>query len=286
MPQTTVLGSGMAGLMAAWAVKNATGQSPLIYTDRIPKRIHPSEVYGVHVLHDNCGLNIPEMVTRNFVVYGNDIQPIESLSAPERLGANAIYAEKLYGDENMTTSVMSAKNEIHGYNYFAAYDLLVNKSFMYHSRPVSVREQFFLELCDEGALVISSIPRYCITPTWVKHNSVEVTVSQHPPIGFEWNTEILKTAEHFIVYNADPDAAWARTSRLVIHRYGDVWNTEYVSAVEAPRRNVSRVRKVVDCDPYDFPDNALLVGRTGRWAKGYLASDAYNDTLSLVHKEF
>lgn len=277
-----VLGSGMTGLLAAKAVHDVTGEVPEIQSDRVPHEIKWGKILGVHVLHDDCGLIVPEMFMTNSVVLptlsSDEPELLAELSGWERKMANATYGQKVYGSRKAVTSLMRMPGVIEGYDYVEAFNILVAMYGVAVKTRRPVNENNMHDLCSTHDLVISSVPRHCITPSWVKHPFSVAFVSQRPPVGFAPAKEL---GDHFVVYNADPGVQWSRTARMKV-RHNEVWTTEYNNVPSFHIPDLKQVEKIMQAEPFGFPENLLTVGRYGQWKPGVLAHDAYWQTVERL----
>jgi hypothetical protein len=282
--KVAILGSGMAGLLAAKAVFDVTGEPADIITNRLPVQIDWSGTNGIHVLHDTCGMNIPEMLVTNLVVLplfeNGEPQLLASLGEWERSMANGTYGQKVYGSRRASTSITRMPGVIEGYEYVTAFNILVNTFGGYAKAYRNITETSMHRISREYDFVVSSIPRHNVTPKWIAHKFSIAYVSQRPPIGFAPNPTMGK---NFVVYNADPTADWSRTS-CVTHGNIEYWSTEYASIPDYPLPDLRKVEKVLKGDNFVFPDNVLPVGRYGKWEAGVLASDAYWETVREVSR--
>ena len=277
-----VLGSGMAGMLATKAVKDFTGELPTVITDRLPRTLSWNEVHGIHVLHDNCGLAVSDMLVTNLVILptvedGGQPELLVELSGWERKMANASYGFKVYGSRRASTSLMRMPGVIEGYDYLQAYNLLVKTCITDKNTVVEkpVTELRFHELVKEYDFIISTIPRHAITPPWVQHPLSVAYVSNRPPVGFIAEPYM---GDHFVVYNTDTTTPWSRTSR-VMHRGVEHWSTEYNSVPHYHIPDLHQVEKVMQGEEFALPTNVLAVGRFGQWSPGVLAHDAYWRTV-------
>jgi hypothetical protein len=286
MMNILVLGSGMAGLLAAKAAEDVTGGVPDIMTDRMPQRLSWAEMMGIHVLHDSCSMNLDDMWVNNLVILPNVEQDgkaelLAEMSSWERKMANASYGQKLYGSRRSSTSLMRMPGVIQGYDYVQAYNLMLDRyqPGMKVAKPID--EDRLHGLTHDYDLVISTIPRHFITPPWVQHPFSSAYVSQRPPIGFAAEKYM---GSNFVVYNTDPGASWSRTARIISGQKTEHWTTEYNSVPKTHIPDLRQVNKVMQCEEFALPKNVLTVGRFGRWEPGVLAHDAYWDVVAEVRR--
>lgn len=274
MNKFVIIGSGMAGLLARKAVADSVPDARVsIVTTTVPRELSWRSVNGIHVLHDNCGLPLDEMLVTNLVVLPMIDKPqmLASLSGWERKMANGTYGQKVYGSRKATTSITRMPGVIEGYDYVQAYNQLLREFSDEIKVTKPVYEDYFHKLADTNTFVILAIPRYHVTPKWVSHPFSIVFFAPAPPIGFE---DPEMGGDNFVVYNADPAEIWSRTSRVMMGGVEN-WTTEYSKAPQYPVPGLRQVEKVIDGDEFALPENVIPVGRYGKWRSGVLAHDAY-----------
>lgn len=282
--KVVVIGSGMAGLLAAKACEDMLGQKPTIITNHHPKPLSWHELAGIHVLHHNCGLELDDMLVTNMVILpmldNGEPQLLAELSDWERSMANASYGSKVYGRRKATTSLMRMPAVIEGYDYVQAFNMLLNRYHKCVTLRRAIDEDSLYTLASENDFVVTTVPRHFVTPPWVKHPFSLVYVSDRPPMGF---IPTKQMGDNFAVYNTEACVEWSRTSR-VIRRGVQYWNTEYNTAPKFPVPGLRQVNKVGAGEHYAYPQNVLGVGRFGTWTPGVLAHQAYWDVVEELRR--
>jgi hypothetical protein len=169
---------------------------------------------------------------------------------------------------------------IEGWDYVQAYNRLAHDLLPALSVVRPIKELSMHSLCKNNELVVSSIPRYHITPKWVKHPFAVVYTSKLPPVGFAPDQRMKG---NFVVYNADPEVPWATTSRVVSGGV-EYWWTEYVNVPDYRKKDVTirQTEKVMSGEHFAFPRNLLIVGKRGCWEPGIFAHDAYWETARAM----
>jgi hypothetical protein len=264
-----VIGSGMAGLMAARAIEDVVGELPDIVTVVLPRKMTPYSYDGIHVLHDKCSIpNLSIVGVTNYVVmpFAKDISPLDTMGSWERKEANAAYGDKVYGSRLVDTSILRMPGIIEGYDCVGAYNWLVHRCMPRIKIRRPIKEDDLYRLADRYDHVICTAPRNTIAPEWVKHPSTLAWAVHRPPIGLDESD----LDDNFVVYSPDATQPWSRTARI-----NGVWYTEYVTLPRYPIPDLQRIHKIRDGDAWVVPDNVMLAGRYGEWKAGVLTSDVY-----------
>jgi hypothetical protein len=267
--RNVVIGAGMAGLFAARAIEDVTGEIPHIIAPALPRQMTPSSYDGVHVLHDKCSLpNIDSVCVTNYVVipFAKNISPLQSMSAWERKEANAAYGDKVYGSRFVDTSIVRMPYIIEGYDYIAAHNWLRRRYLSSIKLLPAIDESGLWRLADKYDYVVCTAPRNTIAPSWVKHPFTLAWAVHRPPIGLDESG----LSENFVVYSPDETQEWSRAARI-----NGVWYTEYVTLPRYHIPDLQKIYKVRDGESWQVPENVLLAGRYGEWKAGRLASDVY-----------
>lgn len=274
-----VIGSGMAGLLAAHAIEDVTGIKPHIYSNVIPTRIRASALGGVHILHDRCSIpSLPDVKVTNYLMTpfsDGMIQPLQSLSEWERKEANAAYGDKVYGTRGADTSIMRMPGVINGYDYVSAFNWLVDK-YAKDVQQYRITETKLWRLAEHNDLIVYTAPRPAIVPKWIGHPFQVAWASNRPPVDFNDR----KLRGNFVVYNPDNTQPWSRAAKVE-----GSWYTEYIKIPSYRIPDLRQIEKIRSGDAYPaIPDNVLLAGRVGKWEAGVLASDAYWSTVQAARE--
>lgn len=241
--QVFVLGCGPAGLLAAHAAA-ISGRDPVILSRKIK-----SPIGGAQYLHREIPgiMRVDEAETVTFI----------------KKGSEAIYAKKVYGDMAAKTSWSDFESGDHSvWNMREAYsrlwdeyeDLIVDQEVNPH----------VVEELVEDSVVICSIPKRatCESPSRYRWNS--------QPVWIEYGQEVeADCGDMQIVYSGLSSHGWYRCSSI----FG--WNgVEWPEPVEG----AVEIHKPLSTDFEGIP-GVLYVGRYGKWQKGVLAHEAFDDVL-------
>jgi hypothetical protein len=254
--RVAILGCGPAGLIAAYAVESQ-GHDPYLFSMR--KR--QSEMFGAQYLHEP----IP----------GIDAGPAQRITY-SLLGTAEGYREKVYGkDYTGTVSPLALKPEHDAYDIRRTYDALW-EVYGRWVREEYVNDGWLRDNLMNFGLVISTIPApsICRSFSHVFWNQGIWAYGDAPARGQYAPVDLKDGA---VVCNGLPDPAWYRASRIFGHatlewsQQGDLPLDLRVSAVKKPLKT--------DCDCWP---GVVRLGRYGKWRKGYLVHQVYQDTLECL----
>lgn len=254
MKHVAILGCGPAGLLAAHAA-----QINRCHFD-IYSRLVKSDLYGAQYLHE----------------------PISGITGmPEDLsyfieGSPEEYRFKVYGDQ-WNGSVSPEDFELHhkAWDIREAYDNLWSR----YGRDIHHTEidpKFMswdgLEKYD---IVISTLPR----PIWVQGDLGEFkhvkiwAVGDAPDLGV---SVPFHTGENTVVCDGTDEVSWYRASNIFGH--GTV---EWPGSRKPPVAGIKQVIKPIEYNGLAAPD-FIHLGRYGKWRKGVLTTDAFNEALRVT----
>lgn len=260
--RTLILGCGPAGLLAAHAVRQSTGEMPTIMSK---PPVRKSEMYGAQYLHKpipalkNGAGSMP--VTIDYTLWGD----VEA------------YRTKVYGDTPVDSVSPEDYTEPHdAWDIRLAYNELWQE-FWDHIEPRDLKAATSGQLADlfNGYdLVVSSIPKPMICKAGHQFASESIwAIGDAPERGVKCP---VRVAHNTVVCNGDPEPAWYRASNVFGY-----CTVEYPGGSQPPYPGAASVEKPLrnNCDCWP---NVLHVGRYGKWEKGVLSHHAYEDTLSAL----
>lgn len=263
-----VLGCGPAGLLAAHAVKLA-GREPIIFSAKKEKSIIPGAAY----LHKP----VPDITSRES---DGELRYIKK-------GEQGGYAEKVYGDWQHPCSWDDFESGIYpAWSMREAYDRLWEE-YNYLIVPQSVSAEEVEGLLVDFPLVISSIPAQAICKGGghlFHHKNY-----WHVPKAVWW------VPENSLVYNGFREDIWYRSSRIFgfeatefprIPVANEWWRTLSGVNKESWPNPVEGIKPLSNnCDCWR-DSNFLRVGRFGKWEKGVLAHQAFEDAFKHMFEVF
>jgi hypothetical protein len=291
-----VLGSGISGLLAAWACHRSDKQVVII--DRWPAESLPRLVPGCVYLHDQCDLPnfaAPETTLLTSVV-------------PTHLPAHEwgdAYHLKVWGESEPRIPNSVDRLGPTG-SFTTAYDLNAALGWLtdhFRSRNALVRanvdEGDVIGLIMSGYRVISSIPLGVVFP----HLQDELDKTKVPVYVFQAPSTSKPWAQAVTLYNIDHRVPWYRMSWM----FGN-FSMEFNADPGPAFSNAFKLHKIKTFDitrltSYQWADavinfrehqgawgqswslgRMLLVGRWSTWNRSYLSHNAYRDVLSLLNR--
>jgi hypothetical protein len=259
--QAAVLGIGPAGMFSAMAlIHSGIGDVTMI-----AGKMTPSKLYGAQYLH----APIP----------GTEVSPAPI--AYNLIGDTDGYRRRVYGDElpaGMSVSTDGLVGVADGWDiretYRQAWDFVMGSCDF---SPLTVAAGDIQWLARRYDIVVSTIPAsdLCISGRHNFQSSAIWAAGEAPDLGIK----LKFNCDDMTVYcNGLPDdegPLWYRISNIYGHK-----TVEWPGRINRPEMlNVARVLKPLSTDCDCAPPNVIRVGRYGAWQKGYLAHQAYNDTL-------
>lgn len=269
MSPILILGAGPSGLLAAHAAQRAGYEDIVI----VSKQGRKSRLYGCQYLHNS----IPGIHGKYDL--GRAVE-YRLIGEPED------YARKVYGDSvpggNLRTSVdeYGPDGEHLAWNLRTAYDALWDR-FENHIEP------FTLEGPDEAwalvqhlapAVTFSTIPAptLCYQPDVHFFNYQQVWAVGDAP---DQDISAPYRAEPFTVLcNAELAPRWYRAANVF-----DYCTVEWPHHPRPPQDGVAEVVKPLDTNCDCLPQVHRL-GRYGKWQKGYLVHQAYEEAYRTLER--
>lgn len=257
MKPVAILGSGPAGLLAAYAA-GITGVPMAIFSQ--PRK---SVIGGAQFLHTA----IPELTPP---------EP-EAVVTIITLGTEAEYRRKVYGNMPVPFTSFPAQDttEQGAWPLTGVYDRLWNE-FGNSLSEADVTPEWLDENIGNFSAVISAVPRPALcrsmhgdAPSEHQFYSQTIQVIDE--------CRMRSAADNTIIYNGERDVAWYRTSKLFGHE-----GAEYSEAMAPPFGERHQLSKPIRCHCDCFPD-VIRVGRQGQWKKGVLAHDGFVTTVRELH---
>jgi hypothetical protein len=258
MKPVGILGSGPAGLMAAWAC-TLVGLPVVVISKNGRSRLGGAQflhapIPGMHKASE------PETVVR-YVRRGD----------PEEYRRKAFGAAKLRKWKPWTEG--GQPDERAAWSLDAAYERLWT---MYgdcvETNKQEITGKWLDDHKDDFQFIISSVPlqRLCLGD----HTFATQLVQIHP-VGFE------QLDDDTVLYDGTKDRSWYRTSNIF-----NTTHTEWGEGQPAPRGLEPLYRDYkpmwTNCECWSDHQDLLLVGRRGRWSADDFSHDAFYDTMTAL----
>ena len=258
-----VLGCGPAGMIAAHAASSMGHDVSIISAN--PR---PSTMYGAQYLH----APIPHVtegrpVTVNYVLNGS----------------TRGYRDKVYGALGRDLVVSpDALAENHSawdirYTYNRLWEMYGDKVTGWYVDGNNIDS-----IKPEWDLIISSIPKIslCSSSFACKFKSVEIWArGEAPERGIALDVDV---ADSTVICNGLDIPTWYRASNIYGHKTIE-WSFEAGLVDPLVTDGGALVRKPISNECNCHPE-ILRVGRYGKWKKGVLASDAYDDVTCALRR--
>lgn len=262
-----VLGSGPAGLMAAFAV--ARMGLPLVIVSSGGK----SRLGGAQFLHQS----IPGLTE-------GDGQPLEYVLR----GSPEGYQTKVYGATEVpfvSFERVRSGEVVPAWPLLKVYDLLWEMfGGPAEYNKAAVGPKWLTENINDFSMVLSTVPltALCLARAGMikeTHAFTSQTIRIHPEC-------LEEVPNNTILYDGTPDRTWYRSSRI----FG-VGGTEWSIDAKTPPglSPIFQDRKPIhtDCDCWnDSPTPVVRLGRRGQWKKGVLTHDAYTGAIAALYGRF
>lgn len=257
--KVAILGCGPSGLLAAHAAQINRCDFEIFSKKR------PSELYGSQYLHEPISgiTGLPEAVSYRLE------------GTPEG------YRRKVYGDDwDGTVSPEDLEWEHWAWDIRSAYDELWRRyqdevvDLQITGSMIQLNADIGLERFD---VVISTLPRKVWAVPGDKFESAKVYAIGDAP---ERDQEVpFKPAQNnTILCDGTEDVGWYRASRVF-----DYATIEWPLSAKPPVPGLSVVEKPLRYIGADNPANEIThLGRYGKWEKGVLTTDAFNDALKVT----
>lgn len=262
--KVAVLGCGPAGLLAAFAAEE-DGHDVTVLSQHVKSRISGAQYIGSPI----PGLDVSE----------EEVHYV-------KLGTREGYAEKVYGDKEAPVSWDTfPEGPVAAYRMETVYDMLWS---LYYDRigNVELNSAMIPSICEQNDVVLSTVPAPALCYSIPRHEfySATIQVAEAPIVG----------VRNLIVYSGRPEDQWYRASNLFGHpsvefgpsshyRNGDapVYVSGYTKGHEL-RKGIKPTR--TECDCHLHIPNYHRLGRFGRWVKGVLVIDAFNDAKRIAEE--
>jgi hypothetical protein len=274
LKRAAVLGCGPAGLFATHALVEK-GWQVTVYSKR-----RKSHMFGAQYLHRAIpGLTKSDPVEVEYALLGG---------TPEE------YREKIYGPNQVTTSVQILNNNHQAWDIREAYDeaweryshLVIEADVTSKWLGIHSWEERAEPLTPVGLashqydVVISSIPMDQLCYQQHEFHSTSIwAIGDAPERG---TYAPYRAPENTIQCSASPDVGWYRASNVFSHV-----TVEWPGRTKPPLPGIAQVTKPIanNCNCFDwgsgFPSKFIRVGRYGQWIKGVLSHHAYETAAWL-----
>ena len=247
-----ILGCGPAGLLAAHAAA-LDGKEFVVYS----KEKEKSVLSGAQYLH----ARIPHIT-------GSPALPAFEIEY-RKVGTRSGYAKKVYGDENADCSwALFPKGRVIAWSMSDLYETLWER-YSGAIREATIGPPEVREILRTGATVLSSIPRPSLCSQGCEFRSATVRYVDESP---------LPGPANVILYSGRPEDRFYRTS--IIRGFE---STEFERGALAPELADRTGRKPTghSCGCRTEP-NFFPIGRFGKWKKGVLVHDAFEDARRVI----
>ncbi len=256
MKTVTILGFGPSGLTAAYAALTKGWKVNIINEQGLTKPTAASA--GVYILHERMGLPLRQRLL-TYHAFG---------------GGAHDYALKVYGQvrDDVSFPDIPESGLAQGvYDSAQAIDMMYD--IVMSAFPISFRRKLAgpmpvveaaVRSISETDLYISTLPLNQFAPELCSSMPAWVTTGEAP------------ADETYIMYNAHPQMEWYRASAAFGRFTLEFCQNPNIS-------DARRVTKVAGLrDQLKVPKDWLLTGRFGRWEKGYLTHQVYNDVRAFL----
>jgi len=264
--KVAVIGCGPAGLAAAHA---AVGLGAAV-TVIAPKQQTPQRgplliqrpIPGINTSH-------PDATIYQCVVGGSILD----------------YRYKLYGDINIGINGNILQPHYHAWDHFRTYDRLWELyQDLVQDRTVSSIE--LMDMQDEYDLVVStaSAQKLCHRNQVLeaRHSTSDMHTFQFAPVRITPYCEYPEQPDNTIVFNADPNVQWVRSSRVFGNEVTE-WpaNGMLLDASGKIREDSRLILKPIWTNCNCYP-RVLRTGRFGKWKNETWVDTAYWDTYEAI----
>jgi len=269
MTTVLVLGCGPAGLLAAHAASYVEGAKVVIVSAK-----RRSDLYGCQYLHSAIpGLRL----ARTEVSY-------------ELLGNVADYEAKVYGAPGAGGPVSPTlfSGRYPAWDIRQAYDLLWSR---YEAKILDVQlsPEMIRPMIEyyEADLVVSSVPLPVLCQRPEEHSFSGITcwaMGDAPALG---QRVPVPCPEDTVICDSTRDTGYYRVSRVFGHSTVEWPGHRHRPPIEGVVKFTKPLATTCTCwlGIGDTPDQRPVVhrvGRFGRWQKGILAHEAFNDTIKAL----
>lgn len=252
--RVAILGCGPAGLLAAHAAVQNDCEI------RIFAKKRQSPLYGAQYLHAPIPgvTGLPERLT------------YETVGTPED------YRLKVYGDSwDGTVSPEDLDPHHSAWDIRMAYHKLW---YLYDDdiEDVTITSEIQARDLSEGAdVIISTIPRTIWKRPGDVFESTKIWAIGDAPDRGQF-VPFRPTNDNTVICDGSKDVGWYRASRVFGHS-----TIEWPGGVRPPVEGVEEVTKPLGCRTTGASD-FIHLGRYGKWEKGVLTTDAYDEALKAT----
>lgn len=263
-----VLGCGPAGLLAAHACKLAGLQV------RVASIKQKSQLGGAQYLHHSIPYLTPTAPDSSLVVHG--------------WGTKRGYAQKVYGDRSHPVSwdlmLGDRDEEVHPiWDMVKMYERLWMQ-WEPEIIDVQLDARMLRNLLEDGGfeIVVNSVHANTICKKKGEHEFPMQPIIISPTLPDELEGDVGRDGSE-IIYNGSPEDLWYRVSS-VFGRDMTEWSFETPGMVkrnldpfhDSPHMTIHKPLSTT-CDCWD--GEVVKVGRFGKWSKGDLVTDAYDEVV-------
>ena len=275
MKSIAILGTGPAGLMAAYACSIAGRPFSLFGFPSESGAVEPSEISGAQFVHEP----IPGLMDSN--------NPSMEITYVKH-GTEEGYAEKVYSSDpnvpfvsfsNVVDGEVQPAWDLRGY-YRELWEGIAGEGSSVNAEIIDAMTLYEWTETGQFDFIVSTIPRPAVCLA-----NLGIGTSPHPFLSqtvFVHSGEYANISENTIVYNGDKEPSWYRASNILGEE-----STEWASERSVHPSFGSKVRKIGKpilhgCDCWSEDENVLFAGRYGKWQKGILVHDGFTTCASAL----
>lgn len=251
-----ILGCGPTGLVAAHAAVTA-GHKVYVFS-----RKQKSFIHGAQYLHEPIpDVPVIDPMRVRYVIQGD---PIAYLKKVYDGGWDGSVSDELRGQEHLGWDMRGTYNWL----WMTYQDLVCDVFF---DAPTFAEK--YEHLCKLD-LVVNTLPRPALC--WRGHQFTGTKIWAMGDAPEEGRFVPMECALGDIIYNGNPETAWARLSNIFGYK-----TVEWPGVKKPPLEGIAQVSKPVshNCDCWP---NLNHIGRYGTWRKGRLVHHAYNDVREMI----
>lgn len=266
-PEVVILGSGISGLLSAWACER-NGRDFVLF-DKGPIEALPRMVEGCVYLHDSCGLE--EHIRTQ--VLTTHVLPVKGVPTDE---LSRLYHRKIWGgipyEPNSLDRLDWAPIEVYSMNDALRY---LHDRYCGSLTIASIGRSDVDEWLRDGKRVISTVPLRVLFD--------DLDLVAKPLWTFQSAVDGGAGSSAWTVYNVDPEVAWYRMTSM----FGN-FSVEFIRPPTGSWR-VHKFAKIITYDATEldaYHPDLMLTGRWGRWERGFLSHQTYREVLRKFEGEW